>query len=92
MTAEYTRSELSGAAEPDSALAARLQRLNNLTVVPVSGMGSPNDMVVRFEVTLEGGPPPDGRTSRYFRMSHSLLTGWHMESQSNAVSYYLNIF
>jgi hypothetical protein len=45
--------------------------------------------VVRAEVTVDGGPPPDGRAVRYFRMSHKFMEdGWLVVGESDAYFYY----
>jgi hypothetical protein len=54
--------------------------------------GTPDDLVVRVKIRVDGGRPPDGREVRYFRMSHSTITGWRMERETSALGYYLKIF
>ncbi len=48
--------------------------------------------MVRAEILVDGGTPPDGRSVRYFRMRHSMVTGWRMRYEAHAVSYYLKFF
>jgi hypothetical protein len=53
--------------------------------------GTPDDLVVRVKIRVDGGRPPDGREVRYFRMRHSTITGWRMERETGALAYYLNL-
>jgi len=47
---------------------------------------------VKVEVQVAGKDPPDGRRVRYFRMSHSTVTGWRVRWEASAFSYYLKLF
>jgi len=53
--------------------------------------GTPDDLVVRVKIRVDGGAPPDGREVRYFRMSHSTITGWRMERETTKLGYYLKL-
>lgn len=44
--------------------------------------------LVRAEVTVDGGPPPDSRSVRYFSISRKLEGGWMVIGESNSYSYY----
>jgi hypothetical protein len=51
-------------------------------------MGGPVTFV-RAEVTVDGGPPPDGRPVRYFRVSRKFMGGgWMVVGESNSYLYY----
>ena len=54
--------------------------------------GTPDDLVVRVKVLVDGHEPPDGRSVRYFRMRYSTVMGWRMQRETTALSYYLNFF
>jgi len=69
-----------------------LLALDRITFPSIRGNGTPSDMVVRVEIEIDGQPPPDGRSVRYWRMEHSMLTGWRMQREANVLSYYLNVF
>jgi hypothetical protein len=43
---------------------------------------------VRAVVTVDGGPPPDGRSTRYFALSSKLGGGWMVVGETNSYSYY----
>ena len=43
---------------------------------------------IRAEVTVDGGPPPDGRSIRYFALSSKLGGGWMVVGETNSYSYY----
>ena len=55
----------------------------------VSARGFGSRRVVRVEVSLQGKPPPDGRTVRYFSMEYSLLFGWIYRQEVGPLSYWL---
>jgi hypothetical protein len=48
--------------------------------------------LVRAEVTVDGGPPPDGRSVRYFRMSGGLTGGSMVIGESNAYFYFVEMW
>lgn len=69
-----------------------LLALDRITFPSIRGNGTPSDMVVRVEIEIDGQPPPDGRSVRYWRMEHSMITGWRMVREANVLLYYLNVF
>jgi hypothetical protein len=50
-------------------------------------MGAPVTLV-RAEITVDGGPPPDGRSVRYFRVSRKFMDGGWMVVGENAPYFY----
>ena len=58
----------------------------------ISARGRGDDVVVRVEISVAGVDPPDGERVRYFRMSHSALTGWRVLRETWALSYYLKFW
>jgi len=44
--------------------------------------------LVRADVTVDGGPPPDGQAVRYFRISQKLGGGWMVIGNSDSYSYF----
>jgi hypothetical protein len=51
-------------------------------------MGAPA-ILVRTEITVDGGLPPDGRSVRYFRVSRKFMEdGWMVVGESNSYLYY----
>jgi hypothetical protein len=54
-------------------------------------MGAPVTLV-RSEVTVDGGPPPDGRAVRYFRVSRKFTgDGWMVMGESNSYNYFMQL-
>jgi len=52
------------------------------------GMGA-SAVLVRAEITVDEGPPPDGRSVRYFRVSRKFAEeGWMVDGDSNSYLYY----
>jgi hypothetical protein len=47
--------------------------------------------LVRAEVTVDGAPPPDGRSVRYFRMSGKLTGGWMVVGESDSYGYFMQL-
>jgi hypothetical protein len=46
-------------------------------------------ILVRAEITVDGGPPPDGRTVRYFCVAHKFMEdGWMVVGESGLYFYY----
>jgi len=66
--------------------------LARLDLPSIKARGSGDDVVVRVEIRVDGKEPPDGRSVRYYRMSHSSITGWRVRSETTALSYYLKLF
>src|ERR1700738_3441970 len=51
-------------------------------------MGAPA-ILVRAEITVDGGPPPGGRTVRYFRVTRKFMEdGWMVVGESSSYFYY----
>jgi hypothetical protein len=50
-------------------------------------MGGPVT-IVRAEITVDGGAPPDGRAVRYFRMSRGLEGMWFVDGESDSFRYF----
>lgn len=66
-----------------------IQRDVEFTSIAAHGkIGGPVTLV-RAEVTVDGGPPPDGRPVRYFRVSRKLMGGgWMVVGESDSYLYY----
>lgn len=48
-----------------------------------------SNIVIRADITVDGGPPPDWRAVRYFRLTYNVLNGtWIVLGNSNAYLYY----
>ena len=51
-------------------------------------MGKPVKLV-RVEITVDGGPPPDGRSVRYFQMETKFVgDGWMVIGESDSYNYF----
>ena len=71
--------------------AQQLIAAERIRFTEMKARGTPDDLVVRVKIRVDGGAPPDGREVRYFRMSHSTITGWRMERETSALGYYLKL-
>ncbi len=78
--------------EPTEETVRRALALDNIQFPEINGRGTPGDMVVRVRILVDGSPPPDGRSVRYFRMEYSLLTKWRYARETTRFAYYLNFF
>lgn len=78
--------------QPDPAAVERLLALDRITFASVSARGSGDNVIVRVEPRVDGSPPPDGRSVRYFRMSWSALQGWRLRHETTAFKYYTQLF
>lgn len=69
----------------------------NITFPSVSARGfwdakDGGDAVVRVEIQVDGGPPPDGVATRYYRMRYRPLSGWRVGGRTSVWSYRLKLF
>jgi hypothetical protein len=65
-----------------------IQRDVEFTSVAARGSLTTGIVVVRAEVTVDGGPPPDGRAVRYFRMERKFGSeGWLVLGQTDSYIY-----
>jgi hypothetical protein len=66
-----------------------VQRDVEFTSIAAHGrLGAPA-ILVRAEITVDGGPPPDGRTVRYFRVTRKYMEdGWMVVGESGPYFYY----
>jgi hypothetical protein len=69
-----------------------LLSLSEVQFTSISARGRGDDIVVKVEIRVSGEEPPDGKPVRYFRMSHSTVTGWRVRRETTALSYYLKLF
>jgi len=65
--------------------------------VQFPSMGAHGEMgarviLVRAEILVDGGPPPDGRSIRYFQISGKLTGGWLVVGESSSYWYYRELF
>lgn len=67
---------------------ARPPAVPEVQFVSLNAHGSPYRMIVRAEVSVNGGPPPDGRPVRYLLLTTKFGGGWMVTSESTAYSYY----
>jgi hypothetical protein len=52
--------------------------------VSLSAHGSPSDMIARAEVSVDGGPPPDGRPVRYLFLTTKFEGGWMVFAETDS--------
>jgi hypothetical protein len=54
----------------------------------LSAHGSRDAMIVRAEISVDGGPPPDGQPVRYLFLTTKPEGGWMVLSESDSTRYY----
>jgi hypothetical protein len=77
--------------EEMEAKAQELLKLEDIQFTSMSARGRGEDVRVRLEIQVSGEDPPDGKPVRYYRLSHSTITGWRVRREITALSYYLKL-
>jgi hypothetical protein len=72
---------------PDRPVAAPAE-LPNVEFVSLSAHGWRDAMVVRSEISVDGGPPPDGQPVRYLFLTTKYEAGWMVLSEADSFRYY----
>jgi hypothetical protein len=54
----------------------------------ISAHGWPDAMIVRTEISVDGGPPPDDLRVRYLFLTTKVGGGWMVLSESDQFNYY----
>jgi hypothetical protein len=60
----------------------------NVEFVSLSAHGWRDAMVVRSEISVDGGTPPDGQSVRYLFLTTKYEGGWMVLSESDSFRYY----
>jgi hypothetical protein len=60
----------------------------NVEFVSISAHGWRDAMVVRSEISVDGGTPPDGQSVRYLFLTTKYEGGWMVLSESDSFRYY----
>jgi len=62
--------------------------IHKVEFVSLSAHGWRDAMVVRSEISVDGGPPPDGQPVRYLFLTTKFEGGWMVLSESDSFRYY----
>jgi hypothetical protein len=73
---------------PDQPPVVPAQAPPHVEFVSVSAHGLRDAMVVRTEISVDGGPPPDGQPVRYLFLTTKVGGGWMVLSESDSFQYY----
>lgn len=68
-----------------------VQRDVEFTSIAARGKVDGSVTLVRAEVTVGGGAPPDSRPVRYFRMASKLGGGWMVVGESDSYGYLMQL-
>ncbi len=74
-----------------AAKAEELLKLDQIEFTSISARGRGDDVRVKLEIQVAGQDPPDGKSVRYYQLSHSTVTGWRVRREITALSYYLKL-
>ena len=66
--------------------------LPEVELVSVTAHGWRDAMVVRTQVSVDGGPPPDRQPVRYLFLTAKFEGGWMVLSESDSYRYYRALF
>ncbi|MBD3242215.1 MAG: hypothetical protein GF331_16605 [Chitinivibrionales bacterium] len=89
---KHTRGGTIDASELDREALDEVLRSGQVEIVSIDAKGDPDDVIVRVEIRIAGEEPPDGKSIRYYRMTHSLATGWYVRRETGKWSYRLKLF
>jgi hypothetical protein len=74
---------------PIESVPEMVQRDVEFTSIAAHGRMGASAILVRAEITVDGGPPPDGRPVRYFRVTRKFMEdGWMVVGESGPYPYY----
>lgn len=73
----------------DGADAREVLRVTKVEVRSLKARGWGDEVVVRAEVRVDGGIPPDGEPITYWRMTHGSVTGWTVDREVGPFSWWL---
>ncbi len=101
LAAEYARQllpQLQQAAQAQSPVdEAQTEQLvrqlstDNIEITSIAARGGGDDIVARVDIVVDGGLPSDGKTTRYYKMEYSTVTGWRVRYEVGKWSYYLTL-
>ncbi|MBP7828306.1 MAG: hypothetical protein KA248_00160 [Kiritimatiellae bacterium] len=79
-------------ASEQKAFSDKVLAAGRVRITSIRARGSGDHIVCRVEVSVDGQPPSDGKTVRYYAMRYSSLTGWTYEDETSPLLYYLTLF
>lgn len=54
--------------------------------------GKDSDVLVKVDLLVDGQPPPDGVSTRYYKMRYSSVSGWRVVRRTSAWSWRLKLW
>ena len=77
--------------------AEKIQALERIefTSIKAKGMwksGKDADVIVKADLLVDGQPPPDGVSTRYYKMRYSSVSGWRVIRRTSAWSWRLKLW
>jgi hypothetical protein len=80
------------AGSPTEELPPLVQRDVEFTSIAARGVFAGQREIVKVEITVDGGPPPDGRALRYLRVSRGLEGAWIVDGEADSYSYFMELW
>ena len=77
--------------EEQEALGKRLQAARRVEIKSIKAHGLGEHIVVRVEVRVDGKPPADGKTVRYYVMYYSTVLGWTFLQEVGPLAYWFGL-
>lgn len=77
---------------PVEAVQPLVQRDVEFSTIAARGTMGGVRVLVRAEITVDGGAPPDGREVRYLRVSRGLDGVWIVDGDSDSYSYFMELW
>jgi|SRR5271163_2800768 len=69
-----------------------IERDVEFTSIAARGKMGARLTLVKADVTVDGGPPPDGRSVRYFSLSTKFGSGWMVVGETNSYNYLMELW
>jgi len=88
ITAEYARYHLGRTELTDEERAVFLLAVDSVEFRTLTARGRPDRTMVRLELVPGTAHPAGAATVRYYQMNYSTVTGWHLDRERTALSYY----
>ena len=78
--------------EEREAYSRKIANAGKVEIKSIQARGTGNNVICRVEVLVDGKPPPDGKSVRYFRMSYSNLIGWTYRYETSELIWRLTLW
>ncbi len=97
LSGEYQSHAIDNFKSPDSKVgnpeniekrALKILDAGKVKFLSLKARGASKDIIVRAEISVNGKPPEIGKVVRYFRMEHTMISGWYVHRETTAFAFY----